>query len=309
MTPWLTWLRKASADTSADASVAMITVLASEGSVPRGAGTRMLVGAELHGTIGGGKLEYCAIEQARALLDQPPGSWRVQDYPLGPLLGQCCGGRVRLLIEHLDPAGLGWLAAAREDDVLVTTLTPTRVERRVGHHAASCRISARGERPAAGTTLVEALRQYRRPLYLFGAGHVGQAIVRHAERLPFRLAWFDTRAALAAADGVTVIDDGAVEQCVVAAPDDAAIVILTHDHVLDYRLTRTALSRTHTAFVGLIGSATKRARFVARLERDGIGVAARARLTSPIGIAGVTGKEPDVIAVATLAQLLQLAPP
>jgi xanthine dehydrogenase accessory factor len=107
-------------------------------------------------------------------------------------------------------------------------------------------------------------------------------------------------------DGVAVVPEDAIEQCIAEAPAHAALAILTHDHGLDYRLTRAALSRGPLAFVGLIGSQTKRARFLSRLERDGVGAEARGRLTCPIGLAGVTGKEPDVIAVALLAQLLQL---
>jgi xanthine dehydrogenase accessory factor len=110
-------------------------------------------------------------------------------------------------------------------------------------------------------------------------------------------------------DGVAVVPEEAIEQCVAEAPTDAAILILTHDHALDYRLTRAALSRDPLAFIGLIGSATKRARFLSRLESDGLSTEARARLTSPIGMPGITGKEPDVIAIATLAQLLQLRAP
>jgi xanthine dehydrogenase accessory factor len=300
---WLAWLR----DVPAHAPAAMVSVLASEGSAPRGAGTRMLVTAhDLHGTIGGGQLEYRAVEQARALLGHPAGQWRVQDYPLGPLLGQCCGGRVRLLIEHVDPATFGWVADAAEDSILVTTLLPDAIRRHIAADASPTPLPARGDRPCEGASFAERVGQSRRPLYLFGAGHVGQAIARHAETLPFRLAWFDTRPAFEAIAGVTVVAEAAIDQCVAEAPDDAAILILTHDHALDYRLTRAALDRPPVAFVGLIGSATKRARFLGRLERDGITDAARARLTCPIGIGGITGKEPDVIAIATLAQLLQL---
>ena len=124
--------------------------------------------------------------------------------------------------------------------------------------------------------------------------------------MPLRLAWFDTRAELGAVAGVTVVAESAIAQCVAEAPDEAAVVILTHDHALDYTLTLAALSRPPLAFTGLIGSRTKRARFMARLERDGISAEARGRLTCPIGLPGVMGKEPDVIAVALLAQLLQL---
>ena len=303
MSEWLDWLRHFAGKTPS----ALITILGSEGSAPRGTGTRMLVTHQgLHGTIGGGQLEYRAVEQARAILALPPGQWRVQDYPLGPLLGQCCGGRVRLLIEHCDPGAMGWLADAADDRILVSTFQSDRVERHVGDHAVPSPPSARGDRPRAGDCLAEIIGQYRRPLYLFGAGHVGQAIARHAANLPFRLSWFDTRPVFETIDGVAVVPEAAIEQCVADAPDDAAILILTHDHGLDYRLTQAALSRPPCAYVGLIGSATKGARFHARLARDGIDAQARARLTSPIGVPGVMGKEPDVIAIAVLAQLLQL---
>lgn len=303
MTEWLDQLRQH----RPAVPVAMISVLATEGSAPRGAGTRMLVTAtDQSGTIGGGALEFRAVEQARAALALPPGGWRVQDFPLGPLLGQCCGGRVRLLVEHLDPRRLEWLAGASEGRTLVTRLTPGHVERWIDDEAETRWLPARGDRPEAGARFAEVIGQRRRPLYLFGAGHVGQAIAHHAERLPFRLAWFDTRPLFDSIRGVTLVPERGVEQCVADAPDDAAIVILTHDHALDYRLTLAALRRAPVAFTGLIGSATKRARFLSRLAQDGIEDAARARLCCPIGVDGVTGKEPDVIAIATLAQLLRL---
>ncbi|MEI6642102.1 MAG: xanthine dehydrogenase accessory protein XdhC [Novosphingobium sp.] len=286
--------------------VAMISVLATEGSAPRGAGTRMLVTSEAEfGTIGGGALEFRAVEQARAVLAHAAGTWRVQDYPLGPLLGQCCGGRVRLLVEHIDARALGWLAEAAEGRVLVSTLRPGRIERYVNDGPAAG-LSARGDRPREGARLAEVIGGFRRPLYLFGAGHVGQAIARHVAGLPIRLAWFDTRPVFETIAGVTVVPEGAAGQCVAEAPDEAALVILTHDHGLDYRLTLAALTRAPLAFTGLIGSQTKRARFLSRLEREGVSAEARARLTCPIGLPGVTGKEPDVIAIALLAQLLQL---
>ncbi|MBX9886236.1 MAG: xanthine dehydrogenase accessory protein XdhC [Novosphingobium sp.] len=286
--------------------VAMVSVLATEGSAPRGGGTRMLVTADgLTGTIGGGALEFRAVEQARAVLEHPPGTWRVQDYPLGPLLGQCCGGRVRLLVEHVDRDALGWLPEACEGRVLVSILRADGIERQVGDGPAGP-LSARGDKPHEGARLAEVIGGMRRPLYLFGAGHVGQAIARHAGGLPVRLAWFDTRPVFGDVAGVTVVPEALAEQCAAEAPDEAALVILTHDHALDYRLTLAALRRSALAFTGLIGSQTKRARFLSRLERDGVSAEARGRLTCPIGLPGLTGKEPDVIAVALLAQLLQL---
>ena len=284
----------------------MVSVLATEGSAPRGAGTRMLMTADgLFGTIGGGALEFRAAEQARCVLDHAPGTWRVQDYPLGPLLGQCCGGRMRLLVEHVDRQALGWLAEAREGRVLVSVLRPDGIERQVTDEPAQP-VSARGDKPGEGARLAEVIGGFRRPLWLFGAGHVGQAIARHAGGLPLRLAWFDTRPAFVGLSGVTLVADADIEACVAEAPEEAALVILTHDHGLDYRLALAALQRPALAFTGLIGSQTKRARFLARLERAGVSAEARGRLTCPIGLPGVTGKEPDVIAVALLAQLLQL---
>jgi xanthine dehydrogenase accessory factor len=303
MTEWIGWLR-AMAGT---APMAMVSILASEGSAPRGAGTRMIVTEDgLFGTIGGGRLEFVAIAQARAILGHAPGSWRVQDYPLGPLLGQCCGGRVRLLVEHVDPEGLGWTAAAATGGVLVSRLTPAHVERHVDARARPVPLSARGEPLRTGAAFAERIGERRLPVYLFGAGHVGQAIARHAAHLPLRLAWFDTRPEREAVEGVTVVPEDMIAGCVGDAPEEAAVVILTHDHGLDYRLTRAALDRAPLAFVGLIGSGAKRARFLSRLARDGISDEARARLTCPIGIEGIRGKEPDVIAIATLAQLLRL---
>ena len=297
MSQWLGGLR----DLAATGPVAMISVLASEGSAPRGSGTRMLVTDDsLFGTIGGGQLEFRAVEQARAILAHPPGTWRVQDYPLGPLLGQCCGGRVRLLIEHVDPQALGWLTDAREDSVLVAQLTAGGIERRIVSDAMPVPIPARGPLPAEGARLVEVIGRQRRPLYLFGSGHVGQAIAHHCAGLPLRLAWFDPRPEFATIDGVTLVGADDLETCVADAPDNAAVVILTHDHGLDYRLTLAALQRTPVAYLGLIGSATKRARFLARLESDGVSASDCARLTCPIGLATVRGKEPDVIAIALL---------
>ncbi|MFC0204060.1 xanthine dehydrogenase accessory protein XdhC [Novosphingobium soli] len=304
MSQWIGWLRRL----DRDVPTAMVSVLASEGSAPRGAGTRMLVTAQgQEGTIGGGQLEYRALEQARALLDHAPGAWRVQDYPLGPLLGQCCGGRVRLLVERLDPGALDWLHDAEPGRMLATTFAEAGPHRAVFERETATRQSARGDRPEAGTRIVEPVGERPRPVYLFGAGHVGQAIARHMTGLPLQLAWFDTRPEQGHIDGVTVMAEEEIAHCVAEAPADAAIVILTHDHPLDYHLALAALGRAEpAAFVGLIGSSTKIARFRSRLAADGIGPDALARLTAPIGMPGVRGKEPDVIAISVCAQLLGL---
>jgi xanthine dehydrogenase accessory factor len=280
---------------------ALVTVLATEGSVPRGPGTRMLVTADMsHGTIGGGALEFRVAEQARAILDLAPGSWRVQDYPLGPLLGQCCGGRVRLLVERLSSAAVDALAMGS----CTATLMPDRVERGAAPVAEVAPLLARGPLPAPGAMFIEPDDRPRRPLLLFGAGHVGRAIASRLPGLPLQLAWFDSRAEMAETPGVMLESEGAMVDCASEAMRETAVLILTHDHALDYRLTAAALSG-EAGFVGLIGSRTKRARFLSRLADDGVD---SARLICPIGLPGIVGKEPAVIAIAALAQLLSLGP-
>ena len=301
MTGW----REAARAALAKGPAAMISILATEGSAPRGAGTRMIVTADsVHATIGGGRLEYQAVGQARAVLGLSSGTWRVQDWPLGPLLGQCCGGRVRLLIERLDPAHADWLGLPIDDaPFLVSHFHAGHIERRLERRASLSPLSARGERPGEGARIVELLGSGQRPLWLFGAGLVGQAIARRLPGLPLRLNWFDTRPETAGIDGVTVVDEDRVAHCLTDAPAGAAVLILTHDHALDYRLTAAALRHGGADFVGLIGSATKHARFLSRLRGEGIDPAG---LTCPIGLPGIVGKEPDVIAMAVIAQLLTL---
>lgn len=273
---------------------ALVTILATEGSAPRGPGARMVVTADgLTGTIGGGALEHQALEQARAILGHAPGSWRVQDYPLGPLLGQCCGGRVRLLVERLGdvPEGEGpW--EVKLGETLIRTASSARPSQ----------LSARGPKPEAGLSFVEPADGERLPVLMFGAGHVGKAIAKRAEGLPLHLAWYDSRPEAAETPGVMLATEEEMIACAGSAEAETAAVILTHDHGLDYRLTAAALA-SPARYVGLIGSETKRARFLSRLEKDGI---EHGRLTCPIGLPGLKGKEPEVIAIATLGQLLTL---
>ncbi len=294
MTDWTLHAREALQQGPA----ALVTIIATEGSVPRRPGARMVVtGTGLAGTIGGGALEYQATAQARAILSLAPGSWRVQDYPLGPLLGQCCGGRVRLLVEHLEsvPDGEGPFEVILSD----------RVDRKLLPGAGRRTIGARGPLPTAGARFLEPVESHSLPVYLFGAGHVGRAIAARATGLPLDIAWYDSRAEAAETPGVVLADEAAMAACAAEAPDGAAVVVLTHDHALDYRLVAAALGG-RARFVGLIGSKTKRARFLSRLAADKVDAA---RLTCPIGLPGIGGREPEVIAIATLAQLLMLKNP
>ncbi|WP_018633416.1 xanthine dehydrogenase accessory protein XdhC [Neomegalonema perideroedes] len=299
--PWADWLL----ERMDGQPCALISLLAAEGSTPREAGTRMALGAsgEAFGTIGGGNFEYQAMEQARRILGLSPGSWRIQDYPLGPLLGQCCGGRVRVLIEHVDPAQRPWLEALRDPPPfpgLRTELAEGGL-RRAFTEGASAPLSARSPAPKAGEAFVESLAPPFAPVALFGAGHVGEALARILEDLPFRLSWFDERTE--SPPGVFAADRATL--CAEARAARGHVLILTHDHALDYELLRAALA-SPARFIGLIGSATKRARFFGRLRAEGFSDDDLARVACPIGLPEVKGKAPAVVAVAVAAQLLSL---
>jgi xanthine dehydrogenase accessory factor len=165
--------------------------------------------------------------------------------------------------------------------------------------------TAREPAPAPGDFFIEPREGARLPLLMFGAGHVGKAIATRTDGLPLHLAWFDSRPEAAETPGVVLAAEEEMVAAARAAGPKDAVVILTHDHGLDYKITAAALAG-RARFVGLIGSQTKRARFISRLEKEGI---PHDRLTCPIGVPGIAGKEPEVIAVALLAQLLMLERP
>ncbi|MFO1024862.1 MAG: xanthine dehydrogenase accessory protein XdhC [Acetobacteraceae bacterium] len=253
MAAWLQAL--AAAERDAQAAV-LVTVLSAKGSTPREAGAKMVVSAEgLAGTIGGGNLEHECEAAARALLTAGANGIHTRDFPLGPALGQCCGGHVTVLFEILRPPRL---------------------------HVA-----------------------------LFGAGHVGKALVKILAELPCRVTWIDSRPEALPANlpaSVAPLRTAQPAQAVEALPADALVIVMTHDHQLDYEIVAAALRRPDLQAVGLIGSATKRARFAGRLLRDGLSREAVGRLICPIGLPGIQGKEPAVVAVAVAAQLLQMQP-
>ncbi|MDB5454377.1 MAG: Xanthine dehydrogenase accessory protein XdhC, partial [Caulobacteraceae bacterium] len=251
----------------------------------------------------------------RKLIDQPTRRHALQDYPLGPLLGQCCGGHVRLLVERLDAASLPWLDDAAR---ACAAGAPFRLQARFAEGAiqrsvqpASADVPSDSPRTplAEVRSLAEAITPKRPRLVIFGAGHVGQAVARAFAPLPFHLDWLASREDLRPEAGgtqATIMDEDELQACVEAAPPDAFFAIFTHSHDLDYRLTRAVLARGDFRYLGLIGSATKRVRFERRLRDDGVTDADLARLTCPIGIPALKSKAPAVIAVSLAAELLQL---
>jgi xanthine dehydrogenase accessory factor len=323
------WVEAACASLARHAAVVRVTVAALQGSAPREAGASMLV--ELHktrGTIGGGRLEWQAERAARELLRAPgTAPVRTMDLILGPALSQCCGGRVELWLERLTREDLPWLRdagarlRARESVALATEISGGT---EAGGGAASgggtvrrrLLTSTQGtpgvqlrRTPAGRITLLENLYAPRPPLWIYGAGHVGQALLRVlAELALFEITWIDSRAELLPAgmgDCVTTQPCAAPADSVADARPGTRFVVLTHDHALDYEVCRRILLRGDSAGVGLIGSASKAARFRSRLLRDGISREALEALTCPIGILGISSKLPAAIAIAIAAQLLQ----
>ncbi len=306
------WIREALEAVQRNEVLAMVTVVGAQGSTPRELGARMLVWPDrFSGTIGGGSLERQGLDQARRLLGQAARRHALQDYPLGPLLGQCCGGHVRLLVERVDADSLDWLepaAAARTPFALTAKFEAGAMRRLVGGPGPHGSDGPRTPIPEV-RCLSETIRPTLPRLVIFGAGHVGQAVARAFAPLPFHLDWLASREDLrpeASGTRAVILTEDELEEAVEAAPADTLFAIFTHSHDLDYRLTRAALRRGEFGYLGLIGSRTKRARFDRRLLDDGLTEADLARLTCPIGIAELKGKEPAVIAVSLAAQLLQL---
>jgi xanthine dehydrogenase accessory factor len=313
------WVEAAAAYLSKRAPLVRVTVVALRGSAPREPGASMLVDLDFTlGTIGGGRLEWQAIGAARELFsdrDTPPV--RIDDLILGPDLGQCCGGRVELWLERLTREDLPWLrkAAGRlrgrgGGGVSIATDFAGGV---ASHRILPSRAGTPGVTLHRSTTgnvrLIEVLRPQRLPLWIFGAGHVGQALIRLLAPLAlFDITWVDSRPELLPGglpDCVTARACAAPAGLLDAAPPGAQYVVLTHDHALDYELCRRILARGDAGWLGLIGSASKSARFRSRLRRDGIGGERLAELICPIGIGGIESKLPAALAIAIAAQLLQ----
>lgn len=294
--------------------VVRVVVAGVRGSAPREPGATMLVSAEtVHGTIGGGRLEWEVLAVARTLLREQAVQARLCKFVLGAELGQCCGGVVEVWLELHTRNDLEWLEqvwrrSQREPLELSSTLLESRIVQRVITHEPRTAGPPRARlQPAAdgSVTLLEPLHRAA-TLYVYGAGHVGRAVLRIAAELPWQVTCIDSRAELLhGVRGETVQTLCAPEPVatVAAAPPGSCFLVMTHSHALDYALVRTVLGRD-AAWVGLIGSHSKGARFRAQLRRDGVAAAQVERLVCPIGI-GLHGKQPMAIAVSVVAQLLQ----
>lgn len=255
-------------DHLANAPAVLVQVVAVAGSVPREVGAWMAVlpHGQL-GTVGGGHLEWQAAERARALLLSDAVPATEQTVVLGPSLGQCCGGQVTLRYERV--------AAADRERIALT------------------------------------LRARHTPVVLFGGGHVGRAIVAALLPLPFDIHWVDSRDEVFPADlppQVLAEHSDPVQRAVADVRAGARVLIMSFSHAEDLDIVAACLLRQREhgdlPFVGLIGSRTKWATFRHRLEARGFSAQELAHVTCPIGLPGIVGKAPEVIAASVAAQLL-----
>lgn len=277
-------------------SVVLVLVKEAKGSVPRGVGAGLVVlqDGSFHGTIGGGALEWEALRLAVSFSVQSKG-FEQRKIPLGPNLGQCCGGSVTLTFEL-------WSA-----DRLPEAKILAKAEMSGEFHTKSWKEAEQVCREVRPLDFDETFGQRRIPVAVFGAGHVGKALVLALALAPTRVSWIDSRAEI-----FPPIMPDSISKHAPARPSDlladmdreTAIIILTHSHSQDLEIVDSAL-KNGFSFVGVIGSQTKRARFESLLKKSGMSEELATSFQCPIGIDGIFGKDPGIIAASVTAQILR----
>lgn len=314
-------IRRARQLLDAGEAVVMVTVAQSKGSTPRNAGTRMLVTQSGQWrTIGGGHLEWKAGALARSLIAEHPfgkSVRQVEHYPLGPSLGQCCGGAVTLVYELLGSADLPWL---EELSHILERGKPAQRRVGFGQQLANVEVSLQEldtpstkvsfDQPSDETQwFIDELTPPSMHIVLFGAGHVGKALIHILGSLQCRVTWVDERESEFPEyipNNVRVDINDIPEEAVEQAPANSYYIVMTHRHDLDQRLCQLILQRNDFRYAGLIGSKTKRNQFIRRFRQRGISDEIIDKMVCPIGIGGIDSKDPAAIAVSIVAELLRL---
>ncbi|TXH70490.1 MAG: xanthine dehydrogenase accessory protein XdhC [Thiothrix sp.] len=315
------WLRGMQAAIHEQQAFVLITLVATQGSVPREAGARLLVTEQGNiGTIGGGHLEWQASKRALSLFKQHQALSSLEVFTLGPQLDQCCGGVATLHYEYYPLGNVVWFDTLlqRWQQGLATSLTaypqvwPNTGRTRVLSPTKSTASVELSELSSGEFCLVETFKPALSQLVLFGAGHVAQALVQVLLPLDWHIIWVDHRADLFPH---ALSEQQASVDCIVTSPTAYAAgylppasfcLIMTHEHSLDLELCAELLARSDLTYVGLIGSATKAGRFRKRLLEQGLTKQQLEKLVCPIGIRGIQSKQPAAIAIGVAAQLLQL---
>ena len=324
------WIDELSDICAADEPAVLVTVAGIRGSAPREIGAKMIVTeSETIGTIGGGQLEYQCTRVAVGLFDDEQMSLR--SFPLGSSMGQCCGGVVEILFEPLSGGIPAWLRdlralfGQREPAVVATRISRSAPEKFVvtaeqvfgaapdevdEPMVAEARAILAGDRKAARNVQLffEPVVVPDLNIAVFGAGHVGTAVVATLSSLDCNIRWVDSRRNIfrgvpANARAIETADP-ALE--VAAMPEGAFYLVMTHSHALDFEICDRILRRRDARYCGLIGSRSKRRRFEKRYRQQGMPTELLDALTCPIGVDGISGKKPAEIAVAAAAEVLRL---
>lgn len=291
---------------------AMASVIGLQGSTPREAGARVvaLPDGSFFGTIGGGTLEWRALADLQAILARSdPKPFRLRSVALGPELGQCCGGRVDLAYELFDVSRRAAIAAlaAHEAAGAFRTVAQIHGDAPLDRAFDTTGTVAIGSVRRNINVLEEGFGEAPRRLFLFGAGHVGRALVLALAPLPFAITWIDPRPGAFPArvpSNVRCVETDDPPAMLGEAGAGDFVLVMTHNHGLDLAIADAALKRPDVAYLGVIGSASKRARFRRLLKDGGHSPEDIERMAIPIGIPGIRSKLPAAIAASVASDLL-----
>jgi xanthine dehydrogenase accessory factor len=308
----------------------LVTVAGIRGSAPREIGAKMIVtSTETIGTIGGGQLEYQSTRVAVGMLGDEKASLR--SFPLGSSMGQCCGGVVEILFEPIADGMPVWLRdlkalhGQREPAIIVTRISLSKPAKFVvtadtvfgaDPSEQNDAMIARARRLLTnGPAAVRDVQEFYQPVVVsdlniavFGAGHVGTAVVNALSDLDCNIRWIDNRAKMLrkVPRNVRAIDAADPSLEVAAMPPDSFYLVMTHSHAMDFDICDRILRRRDARYCGLIGSLSKRRRFEKRYRQQGLSPAVIDQLVCPIGVDGITGKKPAEIALAAAAEILSI---
>ena len=306
------WIEELSDLAAAGERVVLVTVAGIRGSAPREPGAKMIVTqTETVGTIGGGQLEYQCARLAVGMLRESQ-CVTLQSFPLGSAMGQCCGGVVDVLFEPMAGGLPGWLSELR---ALHGQRIPAVLQTAIGNghksiasgDAARAALDGRKQAFIEDEVLYEPVLASDMHIAVFGAGHVGCAVVSALSALDCNIRWVDSRRDLFrnVPRNVRPIEAEFPAFEVAAMPPSSSFLVMTHSHALDFDICDRILRRGDALYCGLIGSRSKRRRFEKRFRQQGMPEALLNRLVCPIGVAGIGGKKPAEIAVAVAADVLQ----
>ena len=324
------WIEELTDLSAADEPAVLVTVAGIRGSAPREIGAKMIVTrTETIGTIGGGQLEYQSTRVAVDMLEDDQLALR--SFPLGSSMGQCCGGVVEILFEPIASGMPAWL---RDLGALYGQREPAIVATRISRSAPAKFVVTRDtvfgeDETGADDAMVRRARdilagdrsaqrnvqEFYEPVVMpdlniavFGAGHVGSAVVAALATLDCNIRWIDNRRNIFrnVPGNVRAVESVEPALEVAALPPDSYYLVMTHSHALDFDIVDRVLRRGDAQYCGLIGSLSKRRRFEKRYRQQGMPQELIDSLVCPIGVNGINGKKPAEIAVAVAAEILKL---